>query len=591
MYSDDPLILELLALLKAHGVLHIVISPGSRHYPAVRSLEADSDFHLYSVVDERSAAFFAMGVIRATGEPAAVMTTSGTAAVNLASAMADAYYQRLPLVAITADRLPQLLDQMEDQMVDQVHLFTGTLRGRALLRAVGSDVDHWYNNRVLNETLLAMRTNGTGPIHINYPVKTHSGLSYGTPDLPSARVISHHAPSSGPLDWDAVRKRLEGRRVMVLWGQSDPSDAATLAALDSFTAATNSLIIADHLSNLDHPARLTRPFPALRSGKALGGALTPDIVITVGGTLFLIEEVKSLLRLAEVEHWRIDPDGQISDPFWQLTDVFQMTAREFLGASSLNAPVLSDHEYRDIARSISAAVTIPKSTYGELSTIGKLIERLPKESALLIGNSSPIRMAHLFDIDPSVTVLANRGVNGIDGSMSTSVGYAAASGRLTFLMIGDLSFFYDMNSLGIRHRSTNLRILVTNNGGGALMHAPVPDDPRLQRQATLHTSAGHNGSVRGWVESLGIRYLSADDPSTLEAALVEFLRTDVSETMVLEAFSEKITDTRQMSGYWEDNAMVGAGIYRKARVVAGKTLRRLGLYEQARAIKRRLSAE
>lgn len=589
MYSNDPLVLELLALLKAHGVLHVVISPGSRHYPAVRSLEADSDFKLYSVVDERSAAFFAMGIIRATGQPAAVMTTSGTAAVNLASAVADAYYQRLPLVAITADRLPQLLDQMEDQMVDQVHLFTGMLRGRALLRPVTADIDHWYNNRVLNEALLAMRTNGAGPIHINFPIRSHAGLSYRTRALPTARVISHHSPTSGQIDWDDVRERMHGRRIMLLWGQGDPITADTLEALDRFTARTNSLIVADHLSNLHHPARLARPAPALRSGKARNGTLTPDIVITVGGTLFLIEEVKSLLQSAEVEHWRVDPDGQLADPFWQLTDIFQVSPAEFLDAASCGAEPLSEHEYRDVAQEVSAAAPAPKQTYGELSTIGKLIERLPQNSTLLIGNSSPMRMAHLFEIDPSVTVLANRGVNGIDGSMSAAVGYAAVSEKLSFLVIGDLSFFYDMNSLSIRHRTPNLRILVANNGGGALMHAAVPAESRLQSQAAIHTSAGHSTSVRGWAESLGIRYLSAMDAPSLDAALDEFVHANVNDAIVLEVFSVKTADTRQMSRYWDQTAAAGAGVYRKVRVTAGIALRHLGLYEQARVIKRKLS--
>lgn len=590
MYSADPLILELLALLKAHGVRHIVISPGSRHYPAVRSLEADGGFSLYSVVDERSAAFFAMGVIRATGQPTAVMTTSGTAAVNLASAVADAYYQRLPLVAITADRLPQLLDQMEDQMVDQVHLFTGMLRGRALLRAVTADIDRWYNNRVLNEALLSMRTNGSGPIHINFPVRSHSGLSYDTAALPAARVISRHTSASGQIDWDGVRDRLRERRVMLLWGQGDPIDPETLAALDRFTAFTNSLIVADHLSNLHHPACLARPYASLGSGKARGGALVPDIVITVGGTLFLIEEVKSLLQSVEFEHWRVDPDGQVADPFWQLTDVFQVSAMEFLDVASLDAEPLRRHEYREVALEVSLSVPVPEQTYGELSTVGKLIERLPPESTFLIGNSSPMRMAHLFEIDPSVTVLANRGVNGINGSMSSAVGYAAASGRLSFLIVGDLSFFYDMNALSIRHRPPNLRILVVNNGGGALMHAaPVPAEPQLQDQAAVHTSAGHSTSARGWAESVGMRYLSAMDSDTLESALDDFVRTGVGEAVLLEVFSEKKVDMRQMAGYWEQTLTPATRVYRNMRAMAGNALRCLGLYEHARATKRKFS--
>lgn len=575
MYADDPMILELVALLKAHGVLHVVIAPGSRHYPIVRSLEADPDFQLYSVVDERSAGFFAIGVIRAIKAPVAVLTTSGTAAVNLASAVADAYFQRLPLVAITADRLAPLLDQMEDQMLDQTHLFAGTLRGRALLRPIRDDMDHWYDNRVINEALLALCVNGTGPVHINVPVFTHTGLSYSATELPAVRVISHHTPSKWGTDWSEVEERLRGKRVLVLWGQSDPVDAETLAAIEYFTTRTDSLIVTDHLGNLHHSAVLPNAFAALRSGKARSGALRPDIVITLGGTLFLIDEVKALLNAREVEHWRVDPDGKIVDPFWQLADVFQITPVDFFRNAVAVDTTPANFSYRAIATDVASVFPGLPTQFGELATIGALLNQLPTGSALHIANSAPMRMAHLYPIDPSVIVLGNRGVNGIDGSMSATVGYAAASERLTFLIIGDLSFFYDMNSLGIRDLPSGLRVLLINNGGGALMHAPVT--PILAEQAARHTSAGHDQSAQGWVESLGIRYLSAADAEGVEVALAELIAPIDAGPMLLEVFSDKVTDIEQLKGFHSANAVAGASTYIKARSLAGRTLRRLGL--------------
>lgn len=576
MYVDDPMVLELVALLKAHNVRHVVVAPGSRHYPIVRSLEADADFHLYSVVDERSAGFFAIGVIRAVNAPAAVLTTSGTAAVNLASAVADAFYQRLPLVAITADRLPQLLNQMEDQMLDQSELFAGTLRARAILRPIHNDVDHWYDNRVINEALLAVRVNGTGPVHINVPIGGHTGLSYNTTELPAARVISHHTPTAWGTDWLNVVERLRGKRIMILWGQSDRPSQETLAALEHFTSETDSLVVADHLGNLHHSAVLARAFPSLRSGSARQGALAPDIVITMGGALFLIEDVKALLSTREVEHWRVDPDGRIVDPFWQLTDLFQVTPTDFLRNAVATGGSRAPDRYRQAAAAIAEKSPPASTKYGELAVIGAFLRRLPPNSALHIANSAPMRMAHLFEIDPSITVLGNRGVNGIDGSMSATVGYAAASGKPTFLVIGDLSFFYDMNSLGIRDLSDSLRILVVNNGGGALMHAaPVPF--KLAAQASRHISAGHNRSVRGWVESLGLRYLQASDRQGVESALEEL--TDLSKPgpSILEVFTDRVEDMQQLKNYHSMNAAAGSSAYRKVRSFAGRTLRRLGV--------------
>ncbi len=576
MYVNDPMVLELISLLKSHGVRHAVISPGSRHYPIVRSLEADPDFQLYSVVDERSAGFFAIGVIRAVGKPVAVLTTSGTAAVNLASAVADAYYQRLPLVAVTADRPAPLLDQMEDQMLDQTPLFAGMLRARALLRPIRDDMDHWYDNRVINEALLALRVNGAGPIHINVPVARHTGLSYSVNELPVARVISHHTPSNWGTDWSEVGDRLRDKRVLVLWGQSEPTDNRTLEAIDHFTRRTDSLIVADHLGNLHHRSVLPNAFAALRSGKARSGALSPDIVITVGGTLFLIEEMKALINNREIEHWRVDPDGKIVDPFWQLTDVFQINPGDFFANAVTTDTSPRDSPYRSLAANVASIPPELPSQFGELRTIGECLRRLPKNSALHIANSAPMRMAHLYPIDPTITILGNRGVNGIDGSMSATVGYATASKKLTFLVIGDLSFFYDMNSLGIKHLPAGLRILLINNGGGALMHdAPVP--PQLADQASRHISAGHHHAGRGWVESVGIRYLNAVNTSEVESGLNALTASSDEGPMLLEVFSNKVTDITQLKGFHAANAVAGMSTYIKVRKLAGRTLRRLGL--------------
>lgn len=575
MYADDPMILELVALLKAHGVTRAVISPGSRHYPLVRSLEHDADFELYSVVDERSAAFFAIGVIHATKAPVAVLTTSGTASVNLSSAIADAYYQKLPLVAITADRLPQLLDQMEDQMIDQTQLFAGNIRATALLRIIGGDVNHWYDNRVINEALLAMRVNGSGPVHINVPIGDHSRVSYKTDALPAVRVISHHTPTHWSTDWSSVSDRLKGKKIMVVWGQGIFPDEATFEALDKFTSHTDSIVIADHLGNLHHWSRLERAYTTMGSGHARSGELVPDIVITLGGTLFLVDEVKSLLRGREVEHWRVDPDGHIVDPFWQLTDLFQTTVRDFLEMAAPAQPVSRESAYRKVSRSVVASAISPSAPYGELSVIGKFLERMPRPAALHIANSAPMRIAHYFTIPSDVTVLGNRGVNGIDGTVSSTVGYAAASGNLTYLVVGDLTFFYDMNAMTIRHRPDSLRMLLINNGGGALMHNPVPAG--YAEQTARHTSAGHEHSARGWVESLGIRYLSATDGESFDEATSVFCDPQAAGAMVLEVFTEKVSDSAQVEAFNSENRSSGLNTYLKVRAFGGRALRKLGI--------------
>ncbi len=577
MYVDDPMILELVALLKAHRLRHVVISPGSRHYPIVRSLESDGSFLLYSVVDERSAGFFALGLLGAVCAPVAVLSTSGTAAVNFGSAVAEAYYQGLPLLVMTADRLPELLGQLEDQMVDQQSLFLGMTKFKGQLTPGESPLQRWNTNRVVNEGLLALTRDGGGPVHLNIPVGKHSRLTYDVGALPDARVIRRHSATNGEIDWQSLAARLVGQRVMVLWGQSSSTHEELRLAFDAFAERVDVVVLADHLGNFHHERAASRPYELLMSGSSLTALPPPQVVISVGGTMFLLDRLKAFLRGKDVEHWRVHPDGEIADPFWLLSDVIQTSAREFFVQVSSSIPVTGSGTYAQKVRSLAEALPSAAPGFGELAVITRFLELVPGGSALHIANSAPMRMAHLSRLPSGITVLGNRGVNGIDGSMSSAIGYATATSAPVFLVIGDLSFFYDLNSLWIRNTPSNLRILLVNNGGGALMHAPLT--PARAAEAAVHISAGHAASARGWVESRGIAYRAASDDAQFSAALSEFVDLSADGPIVLEVFTEKIADIEDLQSH-SRNLASGATpqlSYRRARSLVGKALRRAGL--------------
>ncbi|HVL61779.1 MAG TPA: thiamine pyrophosphate-binding protein, partial [Microbacterium sp.] len=322
--------MELTALLKAHGVRNIVISPGSRHYAFTRTFENDQDFSLHSVVDERSAAFYALGLIQATGEPAATICTSGTAALNYGSAIAEAAAQKLPLVAITTDRLPEFLGQMEDQMIDQRGLFGGSVRYAGDLRPIVNDRDRWYCNRVINEALVAAREGGGGPVHINVPIESHSGVQFNQSHLPDVRVIARHRLELGEPDWSALADRLRGKRILLVQGQGPRPSARAVAALAAFTESFDVAVIADHLANLHLDGRIENPLGFLRFATAIRSRLAPDVLITFGGNIVFKDELKGFLAGSDHEHWRVDPDGAIADPFRTLTDVIQCGPEYFL---------------------------------------------------------------------------------------------------------------------------------------------------------------------------------------------------------------------------------------------------------------------
>lgn len=190
MFANDKMVLQLVALLKKFQIKKIVVSPGSRHNKLVNSLQADNYFELYLVVDERSAAFFALGLIQECGEPVAVTCSSGTACINYGSAIVEAFYQRLPLLVLSSDRVPELLNQCEDQMYDQASTFVGCTKYHCQLPVVDTPRDEWYCNRIINEALIELNHHGRGPVHINIPFAAHHGTAYDVESLPDARKIT-----------------------------------------------------------------------------------------------------------------------------------------------------------------------------------------------------------------------------------------------------------------------------------------------------------------------------------------------------------------------------------------------------------------
>ncbi|MFK8252341.1 2-succinyl-5-enolpyruvyl-6-hydroxy-3-cyclohexene-1-carboxylic-acid synthase [Ancylobacter terrae] len=549
MYSDDRLVLQLLSLMKQFGIRRVVISPGSRHYPLVHSMENDDFFIMYSVVDERSAAFFALGLIQQSGEPVAVCCTSGTSVVNYGSAVVEAYYQGLPLVVLSADRLPELLGQKEEQVFRQHDVYEGFIRYQGQLKIVRDSLSEWYCNRVINEAFLELDHHGRGPVHLNYPIESHHLDRFQTPALPQARKIARISADVEEAVWASYAARLEGKKVLIVWGQTNPMSDSLRAALDLFAERFNCAILTDKLANCHHPRAVESAYLALHSMNDKQMAdLAPDIVISLFGNYTFNGELKGYLKFAgeQYECWDIGR-SEVCDPFQRLTTIFEMNEAFFFRTLARHAGGAGSAAYFEGWSQVEATIVEPDVPFGEIYAIGKLMHSLPEGAALQIANSLPIRITHLFKSDPSIRSFCNRGVNGIDGCMSTAVGFAAATDEPVFLVIGDLTFFYDMNALWNRHLSPNLRILLVNNQGGGVMHLPLADS--LAPQLTRHVSAGHVTSGRGWAESLGIRYYSAETREETDAAIA--LLTDPAEPgpIVIEVFSRKEDDVREFKKY------------------------------------------
>lgn len=552
MYSDKKNILQLVALLQAHGVTRVVLCPGSRNAPIVHTLVGHPAFTCYSVTDERSAGYFAMGLALHGGQPAAVCCTSGTALLNLHPAVAEAFYQKVPLVVISADRPASWIGQMDGQTLPQPGVFNTLVKKSVNLPEISTSEDEWHCNRLINEALLELNHRGKGPVHINVPIS--EPLFHFTEDiLPEVRVITRYQGLNiYDRDYNQLIDRLNKyNKRMVIVGQMN--------LIYLFEKKYSKLLykqfawFTEHLGNQTIPGIPLKNFDAALYAMPdeMKEKMTPELVITYGGHIVSKRMKKYLREHPPKEHWHVSADGEVIDLFQgALTTVIEMDPFEFLEKIAF----LLDNrtpEYPRMWENYCKSLPEPELAYSEMSAIGALIKALPEQSALHLANSSAVRYAQLFTIPDTVEVCCNRGTSGIEGSLSTAVGYAAASTKLNFVVIGDLSFFYDMNALWNNHFGSNLRILLLNNGGGEIFHTL----PGLDMSGTSHrfVTAVHKTSARGWAEERGFLYQKVEDEAQLTEAMATFTQPELlTQPVLMEVFTNKNKDARILKDYYHN---------------------------------------
>lgn len=549
MYSDKKNILQLVALLRAHGVTQVVLCPGSRNAPLIHTLSTHPDFTCYSVTDERSAGFFALGLALNADKPAAVCCTSGTALLNLHPAVAEAYYQQVPLVVISADRPAAWIGQMDGQTLPQPEVFRTLVRKSVNLPEIHTEEDEWFCNRLVNEALLEVDHRGKGPVHINIPL-SEPLFRFSTETLPEVRVVSRYLSWKACKDQDKdLLARLNGYgKRMVIAGQH----RGNVCFAKELEAALSGRFtwLAEHIGNRAVPAEAVRNFDTAlyAMSEEMKAEVAPDLLITYGGHI-VSKRLKKLIREnPPKEHWHISPDGEIADLFGALTTVFEMEPFEFLQEV---ATVLVVHkpDYPRMWKNLCTAIPLPDLAYSEMSAIGALLNSLPENSVLHLANSSSIRYAQLYTLHPTIEAYGNRGTSGIEGSLSTTVGYAAASDKLNFVVIGDLSFFYDMNALWNNHLRTSLRILLLNNGGGEIFQTL----PGLEASGVSHRfiTATHQTTAKGWAEERGFRYRAVAHESELAEAISFLAQPEhIDQPVLVEVFTDKDADTRILKDYY-----------------------------------------
>lgn len=551
MYSDNRTVQILIALLKEFKVHHAVLSPGTRNVPVVHSLEKDPDFTCYSVVDERSAAYFGLGLALETGEPVLISCTSGTAAANYTSAMWEASKQNLPLIALTSDRNQYYLGQMEEQMIAQPEMYGAACRASVTLPIIKDEQDAWYCRRLVNEALLALRHRSGGPVQINLP--TEWGLfaqNFSTPELPkikSFRRYSRLDMAKGSIAaLDAIRSK---RRILVIVGQGTFADDSYKRTVEQFMMNYPCVITVETISNLHLTNAINTSLLSRCLNKEMFIDYAPDLVVSVGGNY--VSAIRNLLKstVVDFEHWCVNEDGAVIDQFKKLTAIFECTPEEFFDYFNCHCHCkVHSYSYRDLWQSSIKQLPNPEFSYSCVYVMQEFIRCLPSGSNLHYANGIAVHMAQYFEHDPTVVCYSHRGTATIDGCLSTFIGSAAVSSCLSFMFIGDLSFFYDMNAIWNRYVGSNVRILLCNNEGGATFHWNAARDIDT---VALHTSAEHFARAKGWVESCGFKYLSASTKEDFDKILPEFFIADSERPIFFEVFTKKEIDGKNLHHYFE----------------------------------------
>lgn len=552
MYSNKQNVNQLTALLVAHGVRHAVVCPGSRNAPIVHNLNEHPDITCYPVTDERSAGFYALGMMQALDEPVVVCVTSGTALLNLAPAVAEAYYQHQPLIVVSGDRPPQWIDQLDSQTLPQPDAL-----GRFVRRAVSlPEADEWYCNRLINEALLDALADDARPVHINVPI-TEPLFTFDVPELPVVRRIVRTRPTS---DYDCLPPGLveglaEARRPMVVFGQTNPHH---FEGCDVDFLFSHVIVLHEALSKFPSVSHFDEVlYREERKAKGEDGILPPDFIIYVGDTV-VSKRLRRFLRLAtDAVTWRISHSGDVEDTFQNLRGIVVGDAEFVLQSLShkLSHCQLRGTAYRRqwlmALTSAAQCATAYQPAYSQMAAVKYFEQQLliTHNSPFTVhyANSTAIRLANIF---ARHHVWCNRGVNGIEGSLSTAAGFSCVvDEQKVFCVIGDLSFFYDQNALWNQNIRGNFRILLLNNGKGGIFNMLPGLDQSPARDRFI--AAAHTTSAEGFCRQNGVVYLKAENMEELQQGIDTLFNIKADRPVLLEVVTAAADDERIFRAYYE----------------------------------------
>lgn len=514
-----------------NNLRHFVCSPGSRNAPIVIALDEHPEIETIVIHDERSAGFYALGMAQQLNAPVGVVCTSGSAMLNYYPAVAEAYYQCVPLVVISADRPQEWVNHGDGQTIVQKGVYTNHIKYEfEVPEFVDSEIDSL--KKELNLAFDACNGGWKGPIHFNVPVSEPLYNTIET-NLDKSEIRTIDIKEEDIASEEFLNLWRSSERKMIICGQMD-KNAALLNSLSELAKDTSIAVLVENTSNLTDGRFIQcidRTLNAIDESEI--EAFKPEVLISLGGAI-VSKRIKQFLRASRLKaHWKIGFDFPEMDTYRALTNSIQCFPNTFISAVLNDCGAVNNSTFgnqwkqKDFIVQDKLPEFYSEVEYSDLAVFDIVLDYLPENSLLHMGNSSVVRYCQLFDPIKSISYYSNRGTSGIDGSLSTACGAAlVVRNKYNVMITGDVSFFYDSNALWSNYLNENLRIVLINNGGGGIFK--IIDGPASTGQLDKFFVTKQETNAGKLCEAFDVEYFSANNISQIEDQMAEFY--DASES-------------------------------------------------------------
>ncbi len=525
-------IIDLVAICQKKGVDHVILSPGSRCAPLTIAFARHPDIHARTISDERSAAFIALGIAQQIGRPVALVCTSGSAAMNYYPAVAEAFFQQIPLLILTADRPPEWIDQYDGQTVFQPELYGKHVKKSFQFPDTFTTEDQvWHANRLVNEAINLANQYPAGPVHINIPLREPFYPLENEPiSFPTKPRIFNNSLSNISLSEETLQKlkaRLSTyRRILVVPGQQ-VHNPKIRSILDNLAQNKNLVVITDVISNFQSDQTINLHDHWLGQ-ESIATNLKPDLIITFGKSI-ISKSLKLFLRSSEASHWHLQGAGEAKDTFMRLTRILQTSPLVFLNWLVEYLPAQDEKfakDWKSLEKKTENCLPeiLNSVEFGEYPALHLILKKVPEFSKIHLANSMAVRYVNFFGKRVQ-QIYCNRGTSGIDGSNSTAVGCSFTTKDPVTLITGDMAFFYDRNAFWHNYTMPNLRIILLNNHAGGIFR--LIEGPSRQPELKEFFETKQTLTANHLATEFGFYYVKVVNQSELEHSLTDFYKASL----------------------------------------------------------------